>query len=216
VNDLGAITVGEAGRGAGRGATHAVCVFVGTGVGMGAVVGGRLLEGHDGLAAELGHAKVASPETGRRCGCGERGCLEAYTSGRHLPDLLAEKIDAGLESERWHRGDDAIAKTNAAEIEEAAKAGDAAAQAVWQDAAEYLAEALGTVVAVLSPRVLVLGGGVLRLAPSLRERVGIRLQAYAPRPELGDLLVRDSELGDDAGLVGAGLLAHQSAASGHA
>ncbi len=209
VNDLGAITVGEAERGAGRGARDVVCVFVGTGVGMGAVVGGALLEGHGGLAAELGHAKVVEPEQGRLCGCGERGCLEAYVGGRHLPALLGEQLAAGVASDRFRADDPVLASVDAAVLEEAAAAGDPAALAVWRRAAELLGRALGTVIAVLSPRGLVLGGGVLRRAPHLRALVGERLQANGPRPQLAELVIRDSELGDDAGLVGAGLLAHR-------
>ncbi|MEZ4273105.1 MAG: ROK family protein [Myxococcota bacterium] len=100
VNDLNAICAGEAAVGGGQGSHHVMCVFVGTGVGMGAVSHGRVVEGADGLATELGHIKVQSPETGRLCGCGGRGCLEAYTSGRHLPALLQQKIDAGCAPHR--------------------------------------------------------------------------------------------------------------------
>jgi glucokinase len=208
VNDLNAISVGEAACGAGRGAKDVVCVFVGTGVGMGAVIQGAMLEGSEGFATELGHIKIESVDTGRRCGCGERGCLEAYTSGRHLPDLLAAKVAHGVPSRLLDevRGD--LKALTADRIEAAAGAGDRAAVELWEEIGVRLGRAIGNLITVLNPRAVVLGGGVLLAAPSLRKRVVTQLERYAGRQQLGSVAVRDSELGDHAGLVGAGLLAH--------
>ncbi|MFC1610458.1 ROK family protein [Myxococcota bacterium] len=208
VNDLGATAIGEAACGAGRGASDLVCVFVGTGVGMGAVVGGHVLEGSDGLAAELGHVRVAPPDTGRRCGCGETGCLEAYTSGRHLPDLLAEKVAAGTPSRLLDEVDGDLTLLDAGRIEAAAMDGDAAAVELWGEVAEHLGRELGNLLTLFGPRVLVLGGGVLLAAPSLKAQVVERLRVYAGKPQLDEVDICDSELGEHAGLVGAGLLAH--------
>ncbi|MBI5507739.1 MAG: ROK family protein [Deltaproteobacteria bacterium] len=213
VNDLDAITVGEAACGAGKGATDVVCVFVGTGVGMGAVVDGRVLEGCGGTATELGHIKVESTIDGRLCGCGERGCLETYASGRHLPELVRAKVERGrqtrLVADVEGHGD--WKALTAERIEAAAKDGDEVAREVWRDAAGYLGRAIGNLVTIFNPRVLVLGGGVLEAAPSLRRAVVAGINADAARPQLADVSIRDSELGDQAGLVGAGLLAHQAA-----
>lgn len=207
VNDLDAITMGEAGVGAARGERDVVCVFLGTGLGMGAVVQGQLLEGAEGLATELGHIKVESVDDGRVCGCGQRGCLEAYTSGRHLPSLLAQKIASGLAC----RLADAVRTTpeavTADRIEAAIEAGDPACAALWDDIGERMARVLGNVVAVFNPRVLVLGGGVLFAAPRLRRRIEERLSAYAPPAHASVLAVRDAALGDQAGLIGAALSA---------
>jgi glucokinase len=212
VNDLDAITVGEARRGAGRGERDVLCIFVGTGVGMGAICQGLLLEGADGLATELGHIKVASPGDGRLCGCGERGCLEAYTSGRHLPELLMDKARAGLPSPLAESARGDPSQLNAATIEAAACSGDAAARALWEDIAQKLGVATASMVTVLNPRVLVLGGGVLTLAPSLKDRLLGVMREACSRPALSRLEVRNTELGDAAGLVGAGLLAHEQGA----
>ncbi len=204
VNDLDAIAMGEARCGAGRGAEDVVCVFVGTGVGMGAVVRGEVLEGAEGMATELGHIKIESVEAGRICGCGERGCLEAYTSGRHLGDLYAEKVATGVAGLR------AGATLKADAIEAAAREGDRAARALWQDVGDRLGRAIGNLVTLFNPAVVVLGGGVLHAAASLRALVEERLRAYAGRAQMESAHVRDSELGDHAGLVGAGLLAHRA------
>jgi glucokinase len=209
VNDLDAITVGEARRGAGSGERDVLCLFVGTGVGLGAVVQGLLFEGADGLATELGHTKIASPSTGRLCGCGERGCLEAYTSGRHLPERLAE-LGRGLASPLLESARGDVAKINAVTIEQAALAGDPAAVALWDDIGEKLGVAAANTVTLFNPRILILGGGVLTSAPSLVQRVTAVMKANTSRPALSRVEIRGTELGDQAGLVGAGLIAHES------
>lgn len=210
VNDLNAITVGEARCGAGRGENDVLCVFIGTGVGMGAVCQGLLVEGAEGLATELGHTKIGSPSTGRPCGCGERGCLEAYTSGRHLPDLLVEKVADGFESPLLQSIQGDLKQLNALRIERAAVDGDRAAGALWDDIAYKLGVSIANSITLFNPRVLILGGGVLTLAPGLCERLVGVIREHTARPALARLEIRDTELGDKAGLVGAGLLAHDS------
>ena len=212
VNDLNAIAVGEAWCGAGAGCSDLACVFVGTGVGMGAVVDDAVVEGADGLATELGHIKVADPATGRLCGCGERGCIEAYASGRHLPDLLADKVRAGLKSRLHAAAGDNPTALSAGAIDAAAGEGDPAAQALWDDIARLLGCAIGNAITLFNPRVLVLGGGVLGAAPSLREAIARRLKDYAARPAQTNLRIVDTALGDDAGIVGAAHLAMRAKA----
>jgi len=207
VNDLDAITMGEARFGAGAGASDVVCMFLGTGLGMGALVHGTLLEGADGLATELGHIRIASVTDGRRCGCGQRGCLEAYTSGRHLPELLLAKIAEGVPCALANQPAETV---NAAAIEAAAQRGDQACCQLWQDIGTRVAQALGCVVTLLNPRVLVLGGGVLTAAPSLLQQVCAQLTQYAAPPVLANLRVSEARLGDIAGVVGAACLARES------
>lgn len=206
VNDLNAIAYGEALVGAGRGAADVCCLFIGTGVGMGAVVGGRLLEGADGLAPELGHVKVASADVGRLCGCGQRGCVEAYVSGRHLPELLLEKVAGGAASELVAAAKDLVNPLRADAIDAAARRGDPAAVQLWDEVAERIAWAMGLCIMTLNPRVLVLGGGVLGSAPRLYELTMERLWRHAWAAFGTHLQVRPTALGDDAGIVGAALL----------
>lgn len=206
VNDLNAITLGEATIGAGAGDADVLCVFVGTGVGMGAMLGGRLHEGVDGLATELGHVKVRSPLTGRLCGCGARGCLEAYVGGAHLPALYLEQslISRGVD---WARRSASEGTFSACELERAFSDGDRAAREVWYEAAQLLALGIANAVTLFNPRVLVLGGGVLDSAPRLRAAVVEELRVTAGAAHVERLEIRTSALGDDAGLVGAGLAA---------
>ena len=207
VNDLNAIAAGEARAGAGRGADDVLCVFVGTGVGMGAIAGGRLLEGCDGLAAELGHIKVASPVDGRPCGCGMRGCLEAYTGGAQLGDLVAAEIAGGTPSRLLDELGGDLGRVDAAVVDAAAADGDPAATRVWEVAAAALCQGIGAAITLFNPRVLVLGGGVLRMAPGLVRRVRECLGRYVGEPYLRDLRIVESALGDDAGVIGAALTA---------
>jgi len=212
VNDLDAITYGEAKVGAGEGSADVVCVFVGTGVGMGALVHGVLLEGADGVATELGHTKIASITDGRKCGCGQRGCLEAYAGGRHLGALLAEKVASGLASPLAEKVVSTPSEIDAADLERGYLAGDAAETAVVTEMAAHLARAIGNVVTILNPRVVVVGGGVFDHAPHLTALIKQQAIDYIPEPHRTSLAIRDSRLGDDAGLVGAGLLALHAAA----
>lgn len=195
INDLNAIALAEAGCEEGEGGAHVVCVFVGTGVGMGAVSHGRIVEGADGFATELGHVKIASTQTGRLCGCGERGCLEAYTSGRHLPELYAAPEGA---------------EANAATIERDFNDGHEAARILWKQIADPLGRAIANAVTLFNPRTLVLGGGVLQRAPKLYEMTRASVLANVSRPALRHLVMRDARLGDQAGCIGAGLAAMQT------
>lgn len=212
VNDLNAITVGESLFGAGHGAEHVACVFVGTGVGMGAVSHGVLIEGVQGVATELGHIKVDSPKTGRACGCGEFGCLEAYCSGRHLPDLFREKHQSYLDSPLMQRAlQDPQLRLGADTIETATRAGDPAAINLWEDIALKLGRAIGNVVTIFNSQILVLGGGVLRSAPSLEQRVIAHIKAITAKPALSSLQIRHTTLGEDAGVIGAASIARRDA-----
>lgn len=184
-NDADAATWAEHQLGAGQGIDHLVLLTLGTGVGGGAVVEGALLRGATGLAGEFGHIIVH--EGGARCACGNDGCLEAYASGTAMA-----------------RGD-----RDASEVVAAAKAGD-------PDDAEHLARVgmwvgvgLASLVAVLDPARIVLGGGAGeaafgQVAPAAREALAERLFARARRDPPP---VVPADLGDRAGVVGAALLA---------
>ncbi len=205
-NDLNAITYGETHAGAGRGEDNVACVFIGTGVGMGVVCDGRLYEGEEGLAPELGHIKYESAHTGRLCGCGQKGCVEAYVSGAHLPSLLKEVHDSGTKSALMQRTD--WQHITSVDIENAAVAGDAGAQMLWRQIAERCAWLLGVVTMTFNPKVIVIGGGVLHMAPSLAHAVSEHMPHYSWPSFLKNMRIVDTELGDNAGIIGAGLAAH--------
>jgi glucokinase len=207
-NDVRAAAWGEFIVAGGHSGDSLVAVFVGTGVGSGAVIDGRLWTGATNAAGEVGHTKVV-PD-GIACGCGGRGCLERYVSGSGFQQRLREALAAGTATalQARTRGGEAL---TARMVYEAAEAGDPFARQVWDDATHYLTVTLANYVTVLNPRVLVLGGGVIESVPALFDA------AAAGIPPLTTILAREALrieracLGDWSGVVGVALLAHGSA-----
>jgi glucokinase len=199
-NDVDAICAGEARYGAAAGATDVACVFLGTGLGAGFVSGGKLVRGYRGVGAELGHVKV--DPGGRVCGCGERGCLEAYVGGAALLARIAEAGDEAADVRARAQGDAA----NVAHVDEAADDGDAWALALWDEVSQRTALAIANAVTVLNPEVVVLGGGVFTHAPGLLARTRERVPPLCSAVSRQGLRIVDAALGDDAGLVGTAVL----------
>jgi len=203
VNDASAATVGEHRVGAARGHRDVVMFTLGTGVGGGAIVDGRLLEGAHGFAGELGHLIIA--EDGRDAPSGILGTVEAYASGTAVGREAAEAVAAGLAGAR---------PLDAPGVVAAAASGEPWATAVLERVGRRLGIAIASVVAVLDPSIVVVGGGAgdaagAFLMPAARSAFAAHLMGAAHRPH--PLLVA-AELGDDAGVIGAGLLAADAAA----
>lgn len=207
VNDLSAVTWGEWRAGAGQGAEHLLCVFLGSGLGAGLVLHGRLYGGASGLAGELGHIPVQPG--GRACGCGRNGCLEAYVGGHNVEARLREEASEGRHVAALRAAGDPSALT-CAHAEQAAAAGDPDAARLWDEVAGWLAMGLTTGIQLLNPDHLILGGGVLDGCPDLRRRTLDSLEAQCPASMLEPTRVVPSTLGGWAGAVGAALLARQS------
>ena len=197
-NDGSAAARGEHHFGRGRGTSDMLYLTLSTGVGGGAVVGGALLRGASGNAAEFGHVSVATP--GRACSCGRSGCLEAYASGTSIADRAVEALAAGRASSL------AGAAVTSAAVIEAARTGDALAQEIWDETLTLLARGVTDLVNVFEPELVVLGGGVTRsgealLAP-LRDAVARDALGPAARAR-----IELAALGDDVGLLGAAAVA---------
>lgn len=190
VNDLSAAAWGELTAGCARGQKDTFTVFVGTGVGSAIISNGALLTGATQVAAEFGHVKV-QPDGGRRCGCGQEGCLEAYAGGAKLAEWMKE---VGLSG-------------TATELETFALGGDPVAQRLYEFVAAQLSLAIANQVSVLNPAVLVLGGGVLMRCPGLVERIRAVVKSRATVASASELRIELASLGDDSGLIGAALLA---------
>ncbi|HYE07990.1 MAG TPA: ROK family protein [Planctomycetota bacterium] len=205
VNDLAAAAWGEYKAGAGLGVQDVFVVMVGSGVGGAIIANGALVRGATGVAAEFGHVKVV-PD-GRRCGCGQRGCLEAYVGGHNLIAQMREALASATPTMlRDRTGGDATALTPIV-LEAAALAGDAVAKAIYDPACAYLGMCIGSQITVLNPARLILGGGVLRRCPAMRAAVVDAIGRYATVVSSQALTVVESALGDDSGLIGAALLA---------
>ncbi|GAB6933220.1 ROK family glucokinase [Calditerricola satsumensis] len=205
-NDANLAALGEAWTGGGRGAQDLLVITVGTGVGGGVVIGGRVHHGADGLAGEIGHVTVR-PEGGHRCNCGKTGCLETEASAT----AIIREATAAAQSGRSARLAEALAQNGALtarDVVEAAQAGDGVAQAILAHAGQTLGLALANAANLLNPERIVVGGGVshageLLFAPLREAYRAYALPAVAKRP------VVPAELGNDAGLIGAACLAMQ-------
>lgn len=211
VNDLNAITYGEAKVGGGRGARDVVCLFVGTGFGAGAVVGGVLHEGAHGLAPELGHLKVSTARDARSCGCGHTGCLEAYVGGAHLGGLVCDEVKrsrraTSLAKGKGHEGGDCDCRVTAVELAQAAQAGDMVATTVLEGVARQLGWALSTSLYAFNPEVVIWGGGVVQGVPGLVERAREQASHLTWESFFSRVRIVTTTLGDEAGVIGAALL----------
>ena len=205
INDVGAIALGELRWGAGRGASDLMAVFVGTGIGGGIVVDGAPLSGGSGVAAEIGHVKVVTGPDARPCGCGARGCLEAYAGGRMLGERVRAEIAAGastLATELAGKG-----PVHGGHLDQAARAGDPYALALWDEIAPLFGLTLANAVTLLNPERLILGGAGWWGAPSLQDRVLAAYRALGNAPAVAACQVVSAELGDNAGILGAGAFA---------
>lgn len=208
-NDLAAAAWGEKRFGAAKGLGDVVLVFVGSGVGSGIIAGGRLYEGATGIAGEFGHVKVRPlrPDTApRRCGCGELGCLEAYTSGMNVAARVREEIQAGARTAVAELAEGDLARVTASLVDDAYRAGDGYARALWGEVGELLGTAIANLVTILNPARLILGGGVLLGCPALAELVRAGFDEKVSRSATRGLSVERAWLGDDAGVIGAAVL----------
>ncbi|HUL58621.1 MAG TPA: ROK family protein [Anaeromyxobacteraceae bacterium] len=208
-NDLSVAAWGEKKFGAARGIEDVVLVFVGSGVGSGLILGGRLHQGAQGVAGEFGHVKVrpTRPATApRRCGCGEWGCLEAYTSGANVAARVREELAAGAQTILPELTGGDPARVNATVVDEAFARGDGYATELWGEVGELLGTQVANLVTVLNPARLILGGGVLLGCPNLAALTLRRFEEAVSRSALKGFSVERAWLGDDAGVVGAAVL----------
>lgn len=210
VNDASAATLGEQRVGAGRGHRDVLMLTLGTGVGGGVVVGGRLVAGANGFGGELGHVIVE--DGGRPCPCGNHGCLEAYAAGSALGRRAGELLAETPRPSRLREADELTGKA----VTLAARDGDELAREIVVDAGRWLGVALASLTNALDPEVVLLGGGAAAetatwLLPEARASMATRIIGHtwrAPPP------LELAALGDDAGMVGAGLLAADQAPAG--
>jgi glucokinase len=201
-NDANLAALAEWRFGAGRGTDHMLYLTISTGIGGGIISDGRLLVGARGLAAELGHMTV-QPD-GPRCGCGRPGHLEAVAAGPAIARRAAARVEAGERSSLAT----ARNRITAADVGRAALDGDALAAEVVAEAAEAIGAHLADLAHAFNPEVIVIGGGVAQIGDLLFNGIDRALQDHLMHPAYAEgLRILPAQLGDDAGLVGAMVLA---------
>jgi len=203
-NDVRAAAWGEFTHGAAQGVRSLLAVFVGTGVGSGAVLDGALWHGAGNAAGEVGHTQVVID--GLPCRCGQRGCMEQYTSGSGLQRRFA--ASPGREASRLFtqcEGDPARLTANM--VEEAARQGDPLATEMWTDAQRYLILGVANYVTVINPEMLVFGGGVMERISGLFSTIADGVMRRTTVLARNSLRIEHTRLGDWSGVVGAAALA---------
>ena len=207
-NDANAAAWAEAMAGAAKGSRSSVMVTLGTGVGGGIILDGKIFTGFNSVAGELGH--VVIEVDGRPCGCGRRGCWEAYSSATGLVNTTLEKLAECEESGRKTLMTDLVAqrgKVNGRTAFDAMRMGDEAAREVVETYTKYLASGLTSLINILQPEVLSIGGGISNEGQLLLDLVVpmVRAQQYG-----GSLFpstdIRIALLRNDAGIIGAATL----------
>lgn len=193
-NDANIAALGEYVAGAGKGMKNMIMVTLGTGVGGGIIIDGRILEGANGGAGEIGHIPV-NPQEQDTCGCGKKGCLEQYASATGIV-RIAEKL-------RKENGNTALpAGCTAKQVFDYAKEGDDLAMQAVEELGRYLGLALASCACVLNPEGIVIGGGVSRAGKILLDVTEKNFQTYVFKP-CRNVKFSLAELGNDAGIYGA-------------
>lgn len=196
-NDANAACWGEFWTGAGRDAKSLCCLTLGTGVGGGIVLDGALLRGPDGTAGELGHLCVQ--RNGRACGCGARGCLEAYASVTGLVRTAKEGLDNGEESSLRSSTED----LTGAAVSEAASNGDTFAKSVISETGEWVGVGVASLINLLNPDMIVICGGMIEAGDLLFDAIRHTAQRQAFEVPATRAQIVPAALGQDAGVIGA-------------
>lgn len=207
-NDANAAALGEALAGCAKGAQSAVILTLGTGVGGGVVLNGRLLTGYTGAAAEPGHMVISDDPAAPRCTCGRRGCLESLASATALIRMTCQAMDAHPES-CLRRLAEQVGGVNGRTAFDAAALGDAAGQAVVERYVHHLAVGVANLINIFFPQVVGLSGGVANqgevlLAPL---RAAVQPMVFGAAFAQKHTTITTCTLGYRAGVIGAALLA---------
>lgn len=199
-NDANVAALGESWQGGGKDYDSIVAVTLGTGVGGGIILNGEIVAGSRGMGGELGHFPVNREET-EKCNCGGRGCLEMYASATGIVRLAKRHLAVSDELSVLR----VSSRFTAKDVLDAAKAGDELAEAVVDEAMNYLALGLAYVSYTVDPEVFVIGGGVSKAGEFLLEKLRNRYNPYITLKE-NKAEIRLATLGNDAGIYGAAKL----------
>lgn len=209
VNDLTAITYGEWKWGAGIGKDNLLCIFVGTGIGSGIVTDGRLFSGCSGTAGEIGHTVVVSG--GRRCACGNRGCLEAYAGGWGIADIAKERaIKDKAAFKELIKIAGTIDNISAETIAAAYYIGDDSAGRIVKETGIYLIDGVVSAINLINPCMVILGGGVIDGIPDLFHTVAEEAKKRALKAATVNLEISRPALNKNSGIIGAAGMANRN------
>ena len=203
-NDANAAALGEMIAGAGKGAKDFIAITLGTGVGGGAIIDGKMLLGNNFGGGELGHTVII--HNGVQCGCGRKGCWETYASATGLIRQTKEKMLECKDSIMWKLVNGNIDKVNGRVAFDAMRQNDKAGIEVVDTYCEYIACGIVNIINIFQPEVLCIGGGISNEKSNLLDRINPILdrECYSKNPVYTKL--KTAELGNDAGIIGAAML----------
>jgi glucokinase len=200
-NDANCATLGEWWLGAARGGKCVVGITIGTGIGGGLILDGKLYHGVSDVAGEIGHTTIDM--NGRRCKCGNYGCLEAYASGPNIAERARERIADDADSVLAKMVGGQLEKITAATVYEAANAGDESALDVVKETARFLGAGVANLLNVFNPDVVVIAGGVTDAGDTLFEPLRAEARRRAFKPAFDACRIVPGSLRGSAGVVGA-------------
>lgn len=204
-NDVRCAALGELKLGAGRGCENFICITVGTGIGSGIVINGKVVRGATNAAGELGHIKLQM-NGGPICGCGDTGCLEAFASGPAIVAMAQEYIKGGKSTKFREMAAVEGGEITPYMVAKAAEEGDPVAKRIFEIVGEYIGIGLTSVINLLNPERVIIGGGVaesgeLLLGP-IRKTIKERAMVVAGNA----VEIVPAQLGNSAGVIGASML----------
>ncbi len=200
-NDVNAAAYGEWRFGAAMGADNVLGVFIGTGIGGGIIIRGRVYRGFRNAGAEIGH--ITLNPFGYPCNCGNTGCFEAYCGGSYIVQRVKQHIRDGYRGKLWELIHGDIETMNAGHIESGAALGDELCVSVWTEVLEYFGAGLASMVNLLNPQIILLGGGVVYGTHHLIDDVKPIMKKRAMAAALKNVKLVRAKLQEDAAIVGA-------------
>ncbi|MBA7696053.1 Glucokinase [subsurface metagenome] len=207
INDASAAALGEHHFGAGQGVNNLILLTVGTGIGGGIIINGKLYSGQCGSAGEIGHMTI--DVNGPRCNCGNIGCLEVFASGTAVAKEAIRRIRQGERSSLTEIVEGQIESITAEKVSIAAQGGDSLASEVILEAATYLGVGLVNLVNIFNPEMIIIGGGMAKIGDLLLNpaRQVVRERAFQLSAQAVQIV--PAQLSDDAGVLGAAAFAFQ-------
>jgi len=197
-NDANVAALGEAWAGAGKGVGHCVCYTLGTGVGGGIIIDGKIVEGFAGMAGELGHMAIVPDLEAIQCGCGKIGCLETVSSATGIIRMAKDAVERGDRTTLSQ-----VETIMAKDVLDAAKAGDEVALRIVNRAAYYLGKSMAMMAIVLNPQYFIIGGGVSKAGDFLFDQIRDVFEKYTQDQAKEGVKIVAATLGNNAGVVGA-------------
>jgi len=206
-NDANCAALGEVSAGGAVGATDAIFVTLGTGVGGGIVIGGKIYSGFNGVAGEIGHILITLD--GRECGCGRKGCWEAYASATGLVKTTKEIMAEDKSSAMWELCEGDIENAGGRTSFDAMRKGDAAGQRAVDTYVKHLGAGIVDLINIFEPEIVCIGGGISNEGETLLAplRAYVDSEKYTAKSDaVAQTRITKATLGNDAGIVGAAML----------